>query len=407
MMEKTTPRDGSQRNVAIDLLRGLVMVLMALDHVRDYYGDMRQSPQNMATTTPIFFATRWVTHFCAPVFVFLAGVSAAIYGSRREKGELSRFLLSRGVWLILLEFTLIYFAWMLTFRYGWVFVQVIAAIGFGMVCLAGLIHLPRWAQLAIGLGILLGHNLVEGAQVTESGLVGAFAYGGPFTFANIGGVPRFIVIYALVPWAAVMLIGYCAGGIFAKPKQDQRRILLRLGCAATIGFLLLRWSDVYGDPISFASHLAGLEEAGASSFAMSVVAFLNTTKYPPSLLYLLMTLGPALIFLGLCTESPGRLGRACVNFGRVPLFYYVAHLFLIHLGSTAYYLVLHGEAISPMQGIFDTFMLQPPKPLPEWYGNGLEVVYVAWIATVLALYPLCAWYGRLKRRGRSRLWSYL
>jgi len=276
-----------------------------------------------------------------------------------------------------------------------------------MVCLAGLIHLPRGLQLTLALVVLCGHNLLDQARVVGSSVLGALMYGGPFTPVVVEGAPRIWVIYALAPWAAVLLLGYVAGPVFDKPRGEQRRMLLALGLGATLLFVALRALDGYGDPTPMAEHVASAEEAGRHLPMLSVIAFLNTTKYPPSLLYLLMTLGPALLFLALCPDSPGRLGRALVQFGRVPLFFYAVHIYLIHLGSRLYYRVTHGEPASAMQTLFDLFFQQPPKPVPEWFGNGLGTVYVAWLVTVVALYPLCVWYGRLKARGRSRLWSYL
>lgn len=390
----------SERLHGVDLLRGLVMVLMALDHVRDYFGDIRLDPQDVATTTPALFATRWITHFCAPVFVFLAGTSAWLFQARgRSRTDLSKFLLTRGLWLIALEFTVIQFAWMLTFGLGWYFLQVIAAIGFGMVLLSALVYLPNSLRLLIALAIVGGHDLLDPAAVASSGVAMQLAFGS-FAIVPLTAASRLLVIYALIPWAGVLLLGYSMGPIFTRARASRRRTLLAIGAAATVAFLVLRYAGVYGDPAPFAEQAATLREAGRASTAMSVVAFCNCAKYPPSLLYLLMTLGPALLTMALVDRPMGALGRVFVVFGRVPLFYYVVHLYVIHLGARTWYLIRHGEFFSPMQGAFT-------GRFPAWFGSGLPTVYVAWIVLVAALYPVCRWYAGVKRRGSSRVWSYL
>ena len=375
------------------------MVLMALDHVRDYFGDIRQAPEALATTTPLLFATRWVTHFCAPAFVLLAGVAAWLYGARRSKGALSRFLLARGLWLVVLELTLVYYAWTMSFELGFVFLQVIAAIGCAMIVLAGALHLPAGLRLALAVALVAGHHLLEGTGFASSGAAGQVLYGA-FQMVTVGDAPRLLVIYPLLPWTGVLLLGYALGPLFARERGRRRRALAALGAAATLLFVVLRLAGGYGDPAPLPEQLRALEEAGRSSAALQVVAFLNCAKYPPSLQYLLMTLGPALLFLAWVDRSPGPLGRALAVYGRVPLFYYVLHLFAIHLGARTLYWIQHGEFLSPMLAALR-------GGFPPWFGNGLGTVYAAWAAVVLALYPVCRWYAGVKRRGRSAVWSYL
>jgi uncharacterized membrane protein len=397
---KATETSGCvERLPGIDLLRGLAMVLMALDHARDSFGDIRLTPENLATTTPLLFATRFVTHFCAPVFVLLAGVSAALMGARRTPAELSRFLLARGVWLVVLEFTLVYYAWMLSFELGFVFLQVIAAIGCAMLVLAGALHLPAPLRLALALALVAGHDLLGETSFGASSAVGK-VLSGALQFVSIDGTPRVLVIYPLLPWTGVLLLGHALGPLFARERRARRRALALLGCAATALFVVLRLAGWYGDPAPFAAQLATLEEAGRATFALRVVAFLNCAKYPPSLLYLLMTLGPALLLLACVDRRPGPVGRAFVVYGRVPLFYYVLHIFVIHLAARALYWLRHGEPVSPVRTAFQ-------GNFPPWLGNGLGTVYVAWAAVVLALYPACRWYAGVKRRGRSAVWAYL
>ena len=407
-MDVSPERPRRERNPSIDALRGLVMVVMALDHCRDYFGDIRLSPENLDTTTPALFFTRWITHFCAPVFVFLAGVSAWLWAARgRTKAEQTRFLLTRGLWLIVLEFTAVNFGWLLTWRL-WgpegptvLILQVIAAIGAGMVLLALLIHFPRWVAGTLGLAIVCGHDLLSDMDPAALGSyvwAGQVAlWGGPSVGLQASDGIYLIAVYALVPWAGVMAVGYFAGALFARPRAERRRPTLLIGVAVTGAFVLLRYANVYGDPVPW---------SGQSSGAMTLVSFLNCSKYPPSLAYLLMTLGPALMLLAALDRepsaagAPGPLVQPFVVFGRVPLFYYLVHIYLIHLGARLYYLLVHGEFLSPLQAAFT-------GSFPAWFGNGLGVVYASWIAVVVLLYPVCRWFAGVKRRSRSPLLSYL
>jgi uncharacterized membrane protein len=372
----------------VDLLRGLVVVIMALDHVRAYLTDVRFDPTDLTRTDIALFGTRWITHFCAPVFVFLAGASAWIAGTRRTPGELSRFLVSRGLWLILLELTVITFAWYFTtdFALGLV-AQVIWVIGASMVVLAGLIHLPRSAVIAFGAALVLGHNLADGLAPERFGALAPL-----WRVLHVPGplevVPVFL-LYPLVPWVGVMALGYAAGAyVFAPDERTGRRLALA-GVVLTCAFIVLRALDVYGDPSP------RLHEGDAALLAMS---FLNLTKYPPSLLYLLMTLGPALVALALFRGAKGPLAAVLVTFGRVPFLFYVAHLYLIHALAVA-----AGVAQGfPASAVADVFLR-----LPEGYGFGLPVVYAAWLGVVALLYPLCRRYAELKARSRAWWLSYL
>ncbi len=386
-----------ERLYAIDWLRGIVMVLMALDHVRDYFGDIRLNPVDLATTTPELFFTRWITHFCAPVFVFLAGTSAWLYASRgRSRQELSRFLWTRGLWLIALEFTVVYLAWTSSFELRILFLQVIAAIGLAMVALAGLVFLSYRAIAVVGLALVLGHNLLDPLTPTDFGSLGWMwrilheGSMGDFVFVPVGSV-SIMVIYPILPWIGVMALGYAFGPLTRAERPERRATCLRLGLGLTLAFVLLRWTNLYGDPTPWVRQ---------DSAAMTLVAFLNCQKYPPSLLYLLMTLGPSIALLAVLDREPRALGRALVVVGRVPLFYYVVHLVLIQLSSRVFYKLRYGEDYSTIVEAFG-------GNFPDWYGHPLWVVYLAWILIVLALYPLCRWYMGVKRRGRSPMWSYL
>lgn len=389
---------------SIDLLRGIVMVLMALDHTRDYFGDMREAPEDLATTTLPLFLTRWVTHFCAPVFVLLAGTSAYLYGSgRRTRGQLSWFLASRGLWLVLLELTLVKYGWVHSLSLpSWIF-QVIATLGVGMLILAALIWLPRVIVLGLGLAIVFGHNAItgwapEGSPVLQAwwelGFKESLYIPVPLSayFGGVGGSQSLFVIYPFVPWLGVMLLGYALGPVFRMDAARRRRVLLQLGAAATALFLVLRASGGYGDPSTFEVQ---------DTASRTLIDFLNCAKYPPSLQYLLMTLGPALLFLGLVERAEGALGSRLVALGRVPLFFYVAHIHLIHVASRALSYVEHGEFFSPMQAAFTGQLF------PEGFGHGLGVVYLAWALCVAALAWPCLAFARLKRRSDATWLSYL
>jgi uncharacterized membrane protein len=377
-----------QRLDHVDLLRGLVMVIMVLDHVRAYFSAAHFDPTDLERTTPFLFATRWITHYCAPTFVLLAGASAWVAGTRRTRGELARFLVSRGLWLVLLEFTVITFGWYFTTRWTLGAVaQVIWVIGASMVVLAGLIHLPRPALAGIGAVLVLGHNLLDGVTPEQLGALGpvwrALHVPGPL------GVLPVMLLYPLVPWVGVMALGYALGPlVFSRESGAERRLLL-LGGALTAAFVLLRGLDVYGDS---SRRLLDGEPA------VLVMSFLNLTKYPPSLLYLLMTIGPALLALALFRRARGPLADVLVVFGRVPFLFYIAHLYLIHPLAVA---------IGMAQGFTAAQMSVVFLPLPERWGFGLPVVYAIWLGVVALLYPVCRRYAGLKARSRAWWLSYL
>jgi uncharacterized membrane protein len=386
---RTRAAEPTRRRVDhVDLLRGLVMVIMVLDHVRAYFSGAHFDPTDLTRTTPALFATRWITHYCAPVFVFLAGASVWIAGTRRTRGELARFLLSRGIWLVFLELTVISFAWYLSTAWTLgAFAQVIWAIGWSMVVLAGLIYLPRGAVAAIALAMVLGHNMLDGVTPERFGALAplwrVLHVSGPLGIAPILG------LYPLVPWIGVMALGFLAGPVvFSSSPKDARR-LLWAGAVLVAGFVVLRWVNVYGDPHPRVLH---------GETDLVVMSFLNLTKYPPSLLYLLMTLGPALLALAWLRRARGSVAEVLITFGRVPFLFYVAHLFLVHALAVGAG-VLQGFPASAMRTVF--------KQLPADYGFGLPVVYLVWLGVVAALYPVCRRYAALKARSRAWWLSYL
>jgi uncharacterized membrane protein len=385
------------RLAAIDLVRGLVMILMALDHTRDFFSDARFDPTDLTRTTGALFLTRWVTHFCAPVFVFLAGTGAYLYGTRcRSRTRLAWFLLSRGLWLVVLEFTLVYLGWAFRLDYQLLIGQVIWAIGASMVVLAGLVFLPAPVVLAIGVVLVAGHGL-QGAVRPEQ----IEPWLGPWTILLRGGpveLPqdvRVYIAYPLLPWLGVMALGYGLGPVWRLDIARRRLWLVAIGLTLCGAFIALRAINGYGDPRPWSPQ---------ASFLFSVFSFLNCTKYPPSLLFVLMTLGPALLALAWFDRAtPGPWSRPLVTFGRVPLFYYLLHVPLIHMVAVVVALACCGEAGFLFQHIFVT----RPSEIPAGYGFGLPVVYLVWLGVVVALYPPCHWFAVLKQK-RSDAWlSYL
>ena len=371
---------------SIDLLRGLVMVLMALDHTRDFFGTSGMNPRDVAD--PALFLTRWITHFCAPTFILLAGVSAYLYGTRvRRTGELSRFLLTRGLWLVLLELTIVRFGWRFDFDLSYVVFQVIWVIGASMMVLAGLVHMPLWAISIIGLGMIGGHNLLDSIRAedfAQAGWVWNFLHQPAPVRGPYGAV---FPLYTLIPWVGVMAAGYALGPVMRLERARRRKLLIGIGAAITGGFVLLRAANLYGDPVPWTVH---------RSWSETLLSFINCEKYPPSLLYLMMTLGPALILLAGFESAHGRLASWITTFGRVPLFYYVGHIYLVHLLAVIYSAMAVGE-IAWLFG--DT---APPEP-----GLPLFGIYGVWLFVVMALYPPCRWFAALKNHRQEWWLSYL
>jgi uncharacterized membrane protein len=384
---------GRVRLDSVDLLRGLVIGIMALDHVRDYFTSARFDPTDLTQTTAALFLTRWITHFCAPVFVFLAGTSAFLLLARgRSRGEVSRFLVTRGLWLVVLELTVVRWAWTFNFNYTseLLFVQVIWVLGVSMIVLAGLIHLPVAWVAVVGIAMMAGHNLLDGISPESLG-----TWGPLWTVLHVqapiplGGNQVFFVVYPLIPWIGVMAAGYAFGTLLLKPETERRRALILLGGGLTLAFVVLRALNVYGDPAPWSAQ---------GSTERTILSFLNTTKYPPSLLFLLMTLGPAIAALAWLERARGPVARALIVFGRVPLFFYVAHLYLIH----ALALVVGTAAGFDPRSFLHVWM-----SLPDGWGYGLAVVYVVWVGVVVALYPACRWFAGVKARRREAWLSYL
>lgn len=377
---------------SIDRLRGLVMVIMALDHARDFFhaGAFSLDPTDLTRTTPVLFLTRWVTHFCAPVFVFLAGVSAYLSLTRgKSKPQLSRFLLSRGVFLILLDPTVIRMTWFWDGNWMFTYGQVIWVLGWSMVILAGLIHFPRWLVGALGIITIAGHNLLDGIKPEQFD-----QWSFIWNFLHVFGVTQpiqgfqFFVAYPLIPWVGVLAGGYAFAPIMTLDASKRRRRLVALGMAMTLGFVVIRGVNLYGDPSPWSPQKDGW---------FTVLSFLNCQKYPPSLLFLLMTLGPAMLGLAWLERPAGWLGRYLAVFGRVPMFYYLIHAPLLHVLASV------SSGLNYGSGYWNINGLNPP----EVYGFSLPVVYGAWLTVVAFLYFPCRWFAGVKQRRRDWWLGYL
>jgi uncharacterized membrane protein len=366
------------RYASIDIIRGAVMVLMAIDHVRVYSGLPAGGP------TPGIFFTRWVTHFCAPAFIFLAGTSAFLYG--RTHTDLPKFLLSRGAWLILLELTVIRLAWTFNFDFAnYLLAGVIWVIGWSMILLALAVKLPVKVVGAIGLAMIFGHDLLP---VPGGGPVWTILHAG---FWN-GPIGPLAVLYTIIPWAGVMMAGYAFGTIVVAEPDRRRRLCLQIGLGATALFVVLRGFNLYGEP-----------RAWSGEQMPAWLSFLNTSKYPASLQFLLMTLGPTIALVPLLENARGLPGRVLAVFGRVPFFFYLLHIPLIHVLALMVSWLREGSVNG---WLFANHPMGNPPP-PEGYGWSLPVLYAVWAVAVALLYPPSAWFAGLKARTRSRWLSYL
>ena len=366
-----------KREPGPDRLRGLVIVLMALDHARMFFHAdvLRFSPTDLTQTYPALFLTRFVTHFCAPTFALLAGLGAFFhYAKGHDQARTAQFLLTRGAWLVFLDLALI--SPIFTQEIGKFALGTLRAIGCGLIALSALCFLGSRAVLAIGCVILASHDLLDGVHAGSLGAFGPFwnllHEPGPLPFGISGRVA-----YPILPWIGVVALGYGLGPLFLEDAEKRKRILTWVSLVALLAFLVLRGVNQYGDPKLWSVQ---------ANAAMTALSFLNVSKYPPSLLYALVTLGPALILLPRMEKLGGAVGKVLANFGRTPLFFYVTHLYL-------------GAAI-----VVGLMALSNP---PESYRVGLPWVYLAWIALVAALYPACRWFADLKRRSDAWWLSYL
>lgn len=384
---------------SIDLLRGIVMIIMALDHVRDYFhaNSFLFDPLDLEKASPAIYFTRWITHFCAPVFMFLAGTSAFFMSRRKTKKQLSWFLFTRGIWLIFLELVVVNFGWNFDILFTNIYFVTIWALGVSMIALAGLIFLPVKYILAIGFILVAGHNLLDNTHV-QGNTLPAFGWAllHDQNFFSWQG-HNVLVGYPLLPWIGIIALGYCFGILYSPSftREKRKKWLLSIGLSAIALFALIRFINVYGDPSPW---------SGQSSGFYTFLSFIKATKYPPSLLYTLMTLGPAILFLAVAENAGNRITGIISIYGRVPMFYYLLHIYLVHL--------LAMVAASAFTGYsWELWILKEPLWFTQslkGYGFSLPVVYLVWAGIVIALFPLCKWYDRYKTSHKEKWWlSYL
>ncbi|MDF2190126.1 heparan-alpha-glucosaminide N-acetyltransferase domain-containing protein [Paraflavitalea sp. CAU 1676] len=387
---------------SIDVLRGIVMIIMALDHVRDFFhvGAFQADPLDPATTSPMLYFTRWITHLCAPTFVFLAGTSSYLVGLRKSKAELSSFLIKRGVWLILVEVLVVTLALSFNPLYNFLFLQVIWAIGISMVMLGLLVRLPYAAIFTIGLVIVFGHNLLDYPEAAHAahkqplGFLWDLVHGARFAIYSYAPNRVLAIIYPFLPWTGLMLLGYSAGKLFTAefPAARRKKILVYLGFGAIALFFLLRGINLYGDPVRWVKQ---------DTLLKNLFAFFNVNKYPPSLMYMSITIGVSLLILRLLEGVRNPITEFSKVFGRVPFFYYVVHFFLIHtLTVIAFYMSGYksGDIVSNQV----PFLFRPVE-----FGYSLWGVYLIWAAIIAFLYPLCRKYNNYKSTHQKWWLSYI
>ena len=392
----SAPEVRRHRVEAIDVVRGIIMIVMALDHTRDFFGVAGVSPTDIARTSAPLFLTRWITHICAPVFFLLTGAGASLARGRRTNRDLAWLLATRGLWLLVLELTLVRcVGFQFNFDYRVTMLIVLWALGWAMIALAPLVYLPPAAVAAWGVFLIATHNVLDGIPRSANPIVGALQailHGPGMVLATSEHVV--FAAYPLIPWIGVTALGFGLGAIY-RQRPDRRAFLMRAGVACCMAFVALRWINGYGDPAPWAVQRSTL---------FTILSFLNTTKYPPSLLFLLMTLGPAFLLLALVDRRTPRVLRPALAYGRVPLFYFVLHLMLIHglaiLVCYARYGTAHWMFESPT---LDRYPFTQP---PGW-GFSLPLVYAAWVSVVALLYVPCRWFAGIKMRRRDWWLSYL
>ncbi len=397
---QTALSNNKKRIESIDILRGIVMVIMALDHTRDFFHVTSNTgdPLAIPSVSPALFFTRWITHFCAPVFVFLSGVSIYLQSFRKTKKELGLFLLKRGIWLIAAELIIMSFIFTFNPLYNIIFLEVIWAIGISMIILGLLISLPFKLILAIGLVIVVGHNLLDIAEASSAFKPG-FWYNilharGALPFANSHVL---IVLYPFLPWTGLMILGYCTGIFYSSmySPKERKKILLNIGMMVILFFVLIRFINVYGNPLPWKYQGNSLD---------TFFSFINLEKYPPSLLFMCITIGPAFILLAYLENIQNRFTNIVRMYGRVPFFYFLVHFFIIHIVATIVFFARgHNmdDAMKAAQQI--PFLFLVPGE-----GFSLPVVYLIWLAVVIIMFPLCKWYDGYKTSHKQKWWlSYL
>jgi uncharacterized membrane protein len=386
-----------KRITSVDLLRGIIMIIMALDHTRDFfhYDAQTGSPLDLNTTTPILFFTRWITHFCAPLFVFLSGTSAFLQSARKSKKELSIFLITRGLWLIVAEIAIVDLILTFNIDFSFIALEVIWAIGISMAILGFMIWLPFEIILAVGLLIMLGHNTLDFYEKDQT-----TPFSATYDLIHrpglhlLWGKHQLLILYPFLPWAGLMMLGYCLGKVLRNNDAALRkRFLMITGSSIIALYIILRFINVYGDPSPWAPRPSGF---------YTFLSFINSTKYPPSLFFMCMTIGPALLLMAWWDKIQNGFTKIVSVYGRVPFFYFLVHLFVLHLFSAVTYF-MRGHSFA--EGTNPTALIKFIQP-----GEGIQLryVYIIWLAVVIVLYPLCKWYDRYKTDHKEKKWlSYL
>ncbi len=375
------------------------MIIMALDHTREFFHSaaVTDNPLNLSTTTPVVFFTRWVTHFCAPVFVFLSGTSAYLQSARKSKKELSIFLITRGLWLMLAEIMIVNLIFSFDITYSAIALEVIWAIGISMLILGIVIWLPFEIILIIGLLIVAGHNSLD---FYERKQVGQFSAG--YNMLHRVGVHRLsanhkvLILYPFLSWAGLMMLGYCLGKVMRNTDNRYRKRFLVITGVSTIAlFIILRFINIYGDPFAWSTQGNGL---------YTFFSFINATKYPPSLFFISMTIGPALLFLAWSDNIQDGFTKIVSVYGRVPFFYFVIHFFLIHLFSTIAFFMRGHTFAEDAADTLTPFI----KFIKAGEGVQLRYVYLIWLSIVIIMYPLCKWYDDYRTNHKEKKWlSYI
>ncbi len=389
------PADKKERLWSLDVLRGAVIVLMALDHVRLFWAGTAFSPTDIEATSSGWFFARWITHFCAPAFVFLAGTSAFLFYQKAGIFALRHFLLTRGIWLIFIELAVItpslLFDW--PWNTGFFILQAIWAIGWGMIALCLWSYLPKRLIFFISVGLIAGHNLLDGISPDSWG-----QWGWLWKLLHMGEswVPltdslSLFAVYPLIPWVGVMALGYCFGEVMSREREGRRQFLLWAGIGLIEAFIIIRFTNLYGDP-----HPWDFQARGE---AFTILSFLNTTKYPPSFLYLCMTLGPAMLCLYFLDGVKDKVAAFFRVFGRVPFFFYVIHFSVINLFAHLWHYFRYGQWFN--------FLTIPAEQWPVGYEPSLSLMYGVWAIVIAIFYYLCRWYGDFKFRRKEWVWKYL
>jgi uncharacterized membrane protein len=384
---------------SIDILRGLIMVIMALDHTRDFFHEdgLTGDPLNPDTTTPILYFTRWITHFCAPTFVFLSGLSAWLQSQRKTKKELSFFLITRGIWLIIVDLTIMSFAFTFDIHFSNFILETLWSIGAGMVILGLVIYLPFNLILALGLIIFFGHNLLDYAEADRGGKVPLWwNFLHRVTITRLWDNHNLFIFYPFLSWAGLMMLGYCCGKLFTGTEtQKKNKILLCTGIGAILFFIVLRAANGYGNPQHW---------SGQGSPMKTFFSFMNVQKYPPSLLFLCATMGPVLILLSFLKNAGGKISKIISVYGRVPLFYFIVHFLILHTAQAITYLSRGHSFEEGLKGVPNI----PFKFAMPGEGYNLLIVYCIWVSTVILMYPICKWYDNYKTNHKEKKWlSYL